>query len=162
VGGAQPKARTASHNHRRRPQFAPDLLPFNLLKSAGADAARSCSRAPIARKLREEPVYVRGRGGTEHVSLTQMKNLTFSEATKMSSPRPSIRRGHKTSHLMFYDAFTSGPRSCSSHPLCKPGEGVASSSRASQLRARCPSTQRRRLSYTHLRGRIAASWRAAS
>ena len=43
------------------------------------------TRADRARDCAKKPVYVRGAGeGAEHVMLTQMKNLTFSEATRMS------------------------------------------------------------------------------
>jgi len=72
---------------------------------------------------------VRGLGeGSEHVSLTQMKDLTFSEATRISGEKAFRMAGvgpGDFQHVMLYDAFTSGRRSCWSRSGGSPaGEGV--------------------------------------
>jgi acetyl-CoA acetyltransferase len=72
---------------------------------------------------------VRGTGeGTEHVSVTQMKKLTSSEATRISGERAFAMAGvtHRdVNHIMLYDAFTSGPPiMLESLGFAKPGEGV--------------------------------------
>jgi acetyl-CoA acetyltransferase len=87
------------------------------------------SRADRARDCAKKPIYVRGTGeGTEHVSVTNMKKLTFSEATRISGERAFAMAGvsHRDiNHLMFYDAFTSGPPiMLESLGFAKPGEGV--------------------------------------
>src|SRR5207244_8378911 len=74
-------------------------------------------------------VYVRGLGeGTEHVSLTQMKDLTFSEATRISGEKAFRMAGvgpGDFQHVMLYDAFTSGPPiMLESLGIAKRGEGV--------------------------------------
>jgi acetyl-CoA acetyltransferase len=110
----------------------PVVYPFtvrNICLVTDAGGAVVLTRADRARDCAKKPVYVRGMGeGTEHVSLTQMKKLTFSEATRMSGARAFAMAGvtHRdVNHIMLYDAFTSGP------PLMlealgfgKPGEGV--------------------------------------
>jgi len=88
------------------------------------------TRADRARDCAKKPVYIRGAGeATEHVSLTQMKNLTFSEATKKSGAKAFGMAGvdHKDfNHIMLYDAFTSGPPiMLESLGFCKPGQGVS-------------------------------------
>jgi len=87
------------------------------------------TRADRAKDCAKKPVYVRGAGeATEHVMVTQMGNLTFSEATRMSGTKAFSMAGvaHKDfNHLMFYDAFTSGPPiMLESLGFCKPGDGV--------------------------------------
>ncbi|HYE91036.1 MAG TPA: hypothetical protein VEA38_08460, partial [Terriglobales bacterium] len=86
-------------------------------------------RPDRARDCAKKPVWVRGMGeGTEHVSVTQMKKLTFSEATRISGERAFAMAGvsHKDfNHIMLYDAFTSGPPiMLESLGFAKPGEGV--------------------------------------
>jgi acetyl-CoA acetyltransferase len=60
--------------------------------------------------------------------VTQMRNLTFSEATRLAGEKAFGMAGvsHRDfDHLMFYDAFTSGPPiMLESLGFCKPGEGV--------------------------------------
>jgi acetyl-CoA acetyltransferase len=110
----------------------PVCYPFNVLNIClvtDAGGAVVLTRADRARDCAKKPVYVRGAGeATEHVMLTQMKNLTFSEATRMSGAKAFAMAGvtHKDfNHLMFYDAFTSGPPiMLESLGFCKPGEGV--------------------------------------
>jgi acetyl-CoA acetyltransferase len=123
----------------RKPITVPDVLaarpviyPFTLLNIClvtDAGGAVVLTRADRARDCAKKPVYVRGMGeGTEHVSVTQMKNLTFSEATRMSGERALSMAGvsHRDfSHIMLYDAFTSGPPiMLESLGFAKPGEGV--------------------------------------
>ena len=110
----------------------PVCYPFNLLNIClvtDAGGAVVLTRADRAKDCAKKPVYVRGAGeATEHVSLTQMKNLTFSEATKKSGAKAFAMAGvgHKDfNHIMLYDAFTSGPPiMLESLGFCKSGEGV--------------------------------------
>jgi acetyl-CoA acetyltransferase len=72
---------------------------------------------------------VRGAGeGAEHVMVTQMRDLTFSEATRVSGEKALAMAGVRPGdfdHVMLYDAFTSGPPiMLESLGFCKPGEGV--------------------------------------
>src|SRR2546422_507517 len=64
----------------------------------------------------------------EHVMLTQMRNLTFSEATRVSGEKAFAMAGVKGTdfdHIMLYDAFTSGPPlMLESLGIAKRGEGV--------------------------------------
>jgi acetyl-CoA acetyltransferase len=128
-----PKARN------REPLTVPDVLnsrpvvwPFNILNIClvtDAGGAVVMTRADRARDTAKKPVYVRGAGeGAEHVMLTQMRNLTFSEATRLSGEKAFAMAGvspRDFDHLMFYDAFTSGPPiMLESLGFCKPGEGV--------------------------------------
>lgn len=56
--------------------------------------------------------------GTAHVSVTQMKGLPLSEATPILGQRACAMAGVTHSalnHIMLYDAFASGPPSCSHH-----------------------------------------------
>src|ERR1700741_1297284 len=94
----------------------PIVYPFNVLNIClvtDAGGAVVLTRADRARDCAKKPVYVRGAGeGTEHVMVTQMRNLTFSEATRVSGAKAfgMAGVGYKDfNHLMFYDAFTSGP-----------------------------------------------------
>ena len=111
----------------------PVCYPFNLLNIClvtDAGGAVVLTRADRAKDCAKKPVYVRGAGeATEHVSLTQMKNLTFSEATKKSGAKAFAMAGvdHKDfNHIMLYDAFTSGPPiMLESLGFCKPGHGVS-------------------------------------
>ena len=111
----------------------PVCYPFNLLNIClvtDAGGAVVLTRADRAKDCAKKPVYVRGAGeATEHVSLTQMKNLTFSEATKKSGAKAFAMAGvdHKDfNHIMLYDAFTSGPPiMLESLGFCKPGQGVS-------------------------------------
>jgi acetyl-CoA acetyltransferase len=107
--------------------------PFNLLNIClvtDAGGAVVLTRADRAKDCAKKPVYVRGAGeATEHVSLTQMRNLTFSEATKKSGAKAFAMAGvdcNDFNHIMLYDAFTSGPPiMLESLGFCKPGEGVS-------------------------------------
>ena len=110
----------------------PVIYPFNLLNIClvtDAGGAVVLTRADRARDCAKKPVYVRGMGeGTEHVSVSQMKRLTFSEATRISGERALAMAGvtHRDfNHIMLYDAFTSGPPiMLESLGFAKPGEGV--------------------------------------
>jgi acetyl-CoA acetyltransferase len=110
----------------------PVVWPFNILNIClvtDAGGAVVMTRADRARDLAKKPVYVRGAGeGSEHVMVTQMRNLTFSEATRLAGEKAFGMAGvsHRDfDHLMFYDAFTSGPPiMLESLGFCKPGEGV--------------------------------------
>jgi acetyl-CoA acetyltransferase len=111
----------------------PVIYPFNLLNIClvtDAGGAVVLTRADRARDCAKKPVYVRGMGeGTEHVSVTQMRRLTFSEATRISGERALAMAGvtHRDfDHIMLYDAFTSGPPiMLESLGFAKPGEGVS-------------------------------------
>jgi acetyl-CoA acetyltransferase len=110
----------------------PVCYPFNLLNIClvtDAGGAVVLTRADRARDGAKPPVYVRGIGeGTEHVMVTQMRNLTFSEATRLSGEKAFTMAGVSHGdfdHIMLYDAFTSGPPiMLESLGFCKPGEGV--------------------------------------
>ncbi len=108
---------------RREPITVQDVLksrpvvyPFNVLNIClvtDAGGAVVLTRADRARDCARAPVYVRGTGeATEHVSLTQMHRLTFSEATRLAGARAFAMAGithGDVDHVMLYDAFTSGP-----------------------------------------------------
>jgi acetyl-CoA acetyltransferase len=110
----------------------PVCYPFNLLNIClvtDAGGAVVLTRADRAKDCAKPPVYVRGAGeATEHVMVTQMQNLTFSESTRLSGEKAFNMAGVKHEdfdHLMLYDAFTSGPPiMLESLGFCKPGEGV--------------------------------------
>ena len=110
----------------------PVVYPFNLLNIClvtDAGAAVVMTRPDRARDCAKKPVYVRGMGeATEHVSVTQMKHLTFSESTRLSGARAFSMAGvgpRDFGHIMLYDAFTSGPPiMLESLGIAKPGEGV--------------------------------------
>ncbi|MGH7331508.1 MAG: acetyl-CoA acetyltransferase [Candidatus Rokuibacteriota bacterium] len=110
----------------------PVVWPFNLLNIClvtDGGGAVVLTRPDRARDCAKKPVWVRGTGeATEHVSLTQMKTLTFSEATRLSGQRALAMAGVTAKdfdHIMLYDAFTSGPPlMLESLGLAKPGEGV--------------------------------------
>jgi acetyl-CoA acetyltransferase len=110
----------------------PVVWPFNVLNIClvtDAGGAVVLTRADRARDCAKRPVYVRGAGeGAEHVMLTQMRNLTVSEATRLSGEKAFTMAGvgpRDFDHLMFYDAFTSGPPiMLESLGFCKSGEGV--------------------------------------
>jgi acetyl-CoA acetyltransferase len=110
----------------------PVVYPFNVLNIClvtDAGGAVVLTRADRARDCAKKPVYVRGAGeATEHVMLTQMRNLTFSEATRLSGAKAFAMAGatHQDfNHIMLYDAFTSGPPiMLESLGFAKPGEGV--------------------------------------
>ena len=94
----------------------PVIWPFNVLNIClvtDAGGAVVLTRADRARDCAKKPIYVRGAGeGAEHVSLTQMRNLTFSEATRISGEKAFAMAGvgpRDFNHVMLYDAFTSGP-----------------------------------------------------
>jgi acetyl-CoA acetyltransferase len=107
--------------------------PFNLLNIClvtDAGGAVVLTRADRAKDCAKKPVYVRGAGeATEHVMLTQMQNLTFSESTRLSGEKAFTMAGVTQAdfdHIMLYDAFTSGPPiMLESLGFCKPGEGVS-------------------------------------
>jgi acetyl-CoA acetyltransferase len=110
----------------------PVVYPFRLLNIClvtDAGGAVVLTRADRAQDCAKKPVYVRGMGeATEHVSLTQMRTLTFSEATRLSGARAFAMAGvtHRdVQHIMLYDAFTSGPPlMLEALGFAKPGEGV--------------------------------------
>src|SRR5262245_53947589 len=110
----------------------PVVWPFNLLNIClvtDGGGAVVLTRPDRARDCAKKPVWVRGTGeATEHVSLTQMKRLTFSEATRLSGQRALAMAGVSPpdfDHIMLYDAFTSGPPiMLESLGFAKPGEGV--------------------------------------
>ena len=110
----------------------PVSYPFNLLNIClvtDAGGAVVLTRADRARDCAKKPVYVRGFGeATEHVMVTQMANLTFSESTRLAGERAFAMAGvgrHDFDHVMLYDAFTSGPPiMLESLGIAKPGEGV--------------------------------------
>jgi acetyl-CoA acetyltransferase len=111
----------------------PVVYPFNLLNIClvtDGGGAVVLTRPDRARDCAKKPVYVRGTGeGSEHVSVTQMRDLTFSEATRVSGMRALEMAGvgHADfDHIMLYDAFTSGPPiMLESLGFAKRGEGVA-------------------------------------
>jgi acetyl-CoA acetyltransferase len=110
----------------------PVCYPFNLLNIClvtDAGGAVVLTRADRAKDCAKKPVYVRGAGeATEHVMVTQMADLTFSHATRMSGEKAFAMAGvtHKDfNHIMLYDAFTSGPPiMLESLGFAKRGEGV--------------------------------------
>jgi acetyl-CoA acetyltransferase len=110
----------------------PVCYPFNLLNIClvtDAGGAVVLTRADRAKDCAKTPVYVRGAGeATEHVMVTQMKNLTQSEATRLSGEKAFAMAGvtpKDFQHVMLYDAFTSGPPlMLEALGFCKPGEGV--------------------------------------
>jgi acetyl-CoA acetyltransferase len=111
----------------------PVIWPFNVLNIClvtDAGGAVVLTRADRARDCAKKPIYVRGAGeGAEHVSLTQMRNLTFSEATRISGEKAFAMAGvgpRDFNHVMLYDAFTSGPPlMLEALGLAKRGEGVS-------------------------------------
>ncbi len=131
--GLNPKARF------RDPMTVEDVLnsrpvcyPFNLLNIClvtDAGGAVVLTRADRAKDCAKPPVYVRGAGeATEHVMVTQMRNLTFSESTRLSGEKAFKMADVSHAdfdHVMLYDAFTSGPPiMIESLGFCQPGEGV--------------------------------------
>ena len=110
----------------------PVCYPFNLLNIClvtDAGGAVVLTRAERAKDCAKKPVFVRGIGeGSEHVMLTQMRNLTTSVATRLSGDKAFKMAGVSPkdfNHIMLYDAFTSGPPiMLESLGFCKPGEGV--------------------------------------
>jgi acetyl-CoA acetyltransferase len=111
----------------------PVCYPFNLLNIClvtDAGGAVVLTRADRAKDCAKKPVYVRGAGeATEHVMVTQMRDLTFSEATRMSGEKAFTMSGvdrKDFNHIMLYDAFTSGPPiMLESLGIAKRGEGVS-------------------------------------
>lgn len=112
-----------------RPMFYPfNLLNICLVTDAGG--AVVLTRADRAKDCAKKPIYIRGAGeGTEHVMVTEMKNLPLSEATRLSGEKAFNMAGVSHGdfdHIMLYDAFTSGPPvMLESLGFCKPGEGVS-------------------------------------
>jgi acetyl-CoA acetyltransferase len=110
----------------------PVCYPFNLLNIClvtDAGGAAVLTRVDRAKSCAKKPVYIWGAGeGSEHVSVSQMHNLTFSEATRKSGEKAFAMAGvtHQDfNHIMLYDAFTSGPPiMLESLGFCKSGEGV--------------------------------------
>jgi acetyl-CoA acetyltransferase len=110
----------------------PVCYPFNLLNVClvtDAGGAVVLTRADRAKDCAKKPVYVRGAGeATEHVMVTQMRDLTHSEATRMSGEKAFRMAGvgpKDFDHVMLYDAFTSGPPiMLESLGFAKRGEGV--------------------------------------
>src|SRR6059036_2887084 len=89
---------------RREPLTVEDVLkarpvvyPFTVLNIClvtDAGGAVVLTRADRARDTAKQPVYVRGAGeATEHVMLTQMRDLTFSEATRLSGAKALAMAG---------------------------------------------------------------------
>jgi len=124
---------------RREPITVADVLnsrpvvyPFNVLNIClvtDAGGAVVLTRADRAKDCAKKPVYVRGMGeSTEHVMLTQMKDLTFSEATRIAGEKAFRMAGVAPTdfdHIMLYDAFTSGPPiMLESLGIAKRGDGV--------------------------------------
>ena len=124
---------------RREPFTVADVLasrpvvyPFNVLNIClvtDAGGAVVLTRADRARDCAKRPVYVRGVGeGAEHVMVTQMKDLTFSEATRLAGEKAFRMAGVSPGdfdHIMLYDAFTSGPPiMLESLGIARRGEGV--------------------------------------
>jgi acetyl-CoA acetyltransferase len=111
----------------------PVCYPFNLLNIClvtDAGGAVVLTRADHAKDCAKKPVYVRGAGeATEHVMVTQMRNLTRSESTRLSGEKAFAMAGvtpKDVQHVMLYDAFTSGPPlMLEALGFCKPGEGVS-------------------------------------
>jgi acetyl-CoA acetyltransferase len=112
-----------------RPMFYPfNLLNICLVTDAGG--AVVLTRADRAKDCAKKPVYLRGAGeATEHVFVTEMQNMPFSEATHMSGEKAFQMAGVSPGdfdHVMLYDAFSSGPPiMLESLGFCKPGEGVS-------------------------------------
>jgi acetyl-CoA acetyltransferase len=110
----------------------PVCYPFNLLNIClvtDAGGAAVLTRADRARDCAKKPVYIWGAGeGSAHVSVSQMRDLTFSEATRKAGEKAFAMAGVShtdVDHIMLYDAFTSGPPiMLESLGFCKPGEGV--------------------------------------
>ena len=111
-----------------RPMFYPfNLLNICLVTDAGG--AIVLTRADRAKDCAKKPVYIRGAGeGTEHVMVTEMKNMPLSTATRLSGEKAFNMAGVSHGdfdHIMLYDAFTSGPPiMLESLGFCEPGEGV--------------------------------------
>jgi acetyl-CoA acetyltransferase len=110
----------------------PVCYPFNLLNIClvtDAGGAVVLTRADRAKDCAKKPIYVRGFGeATEHVMVTQMRDLTRSESTRLAGERAFAMAGVSRgdfNHIMLYDAFTSGPPiMLESLGIAKPGEGV--------------------------------------
>jgi acetyl-CoA acetyltransferase len=124
---------------RREPITVADVLaarpvvyPFTVLNIClvtDAGGAVVLTRPDRARDCAKKPVWVRGVGeGAEHVMVSQMKDLTFSEATRLAGEKAFRMAGvgpRDFDHVMLYDAFTSGPPiMLESLGLAKRGEGV--------------------------------------
>ena len=96
-----------------RPICYPFTILSNICLVTDAGGAVVLTRADRAQDCAKKPVYVRGTGEvTQHVSVTQMKGLPLSEATRISGQRALAMAGVTPSdfdHIMLYDAFTSGP-----------------------------------------------------
>ena len=111
----------------------PVCYPFNRLNTClvtDGGGAVVLTRPDRARDLAKPPVFVRGAGeGTEHVLMTQMKDLTFSQATRIAGEkafRMADVGAADFDHMMLYDAFTAGPPvMLESLGIARPGEGVA-------------------------------------
>jgi acetyl-CoA acetyltransferase len=137
----------------------PVCYPFNLLNIClvtDAGGAAVLTRADRARDCAKKPVYVRGIGeATEHVMVTQMRNLTLSESTRLSGEKAFKMAGVTHAdfdHIMLYDAFTSGPPiMLESLGFCKPGEGVSffAEGKSTPGGSRPINTNGGGLSYTH-------------
>jgi acetyl-CoA acetyltransferase len=138
-GGAPTYFGLITTRHMHEPITVKDVLdsrpviwPFNVLNIClvtDAGGAVVLTRADRAKDTAKKPIYVRGAGeGAEHVSLTQMRNLTFSEATRVSGEKAFAMAGvgpRDFNHVMLYDAFTSGPPlMLEALGLAKRGEGV--------------------------------------
>ena len=110
----------------------PICYPFNrlnvcLLTDGGG--AVIMTRADRAATVPSARCTCSGRGeGAEHVTVSQMKRLTSSEATRLSGEKAFAMAGMTPAdieHIMLYDAFTSGPPiMLESLGFARPGEGV--------------------------------------
>ena len=87
----------------------PVVWPFNILNIClvtDAGGAVVMTRADRARDCAKKPVYVRGAGeGAEHVMLTQMRNLTHSEATRLSGQKAFAMAGVGPARLQPHHAL---------------------------------------------------------
>ena len=135
---------------------------LNICLVTDAGGAVVLTRADRARDCAKKPVYVRGTGeATEHVSVTQMKGLPLSDATRMSGERAFAMAGVSHGdfdHIMLYDAFTSGPpimlESLGFAPA-RPGRHVLRKWKVDAGRVAADQYQRRRpvvYAYGHVRG----------
>ena len=134
VGGAQPQGEEPrAHHHRRCAQLAPRLLPVQPPEHLPRDR-RGRRRRADARRPRE--------GLRQEARLRARRGRGDRAREPDADEEPDLQRGHEASpaprpsrwpasthkdfnHLMFYDAFTSGPPiMLESLGFCKPGEGV--------------------------------------
>jgi acetyl-CoA acetyltransferase len=89
------------------------LRRLNICLVTDAGGAVVLTRPDRARDCAKRPVWVRGAGeAAEHWSISQMRDLSFSEATRASGAKAFAMAGvgvPDINHVMLYDAYTSGP-----------------------------------------------------